>query len=97
MLDVDVKPNRGDALSIVGLAREVAAITGSPLRFPPSDVAEAGRPTAERLAVEVASADLCPRFVGRWVERRDRRAVARTGSRCACSPPASARSATSST
>ena len=28
VLDVDVKPNRGDALSIVGLAREVAAVTG---------------------------------------------------------------------
>ena len=30
VLDVDVKPNRGDALSILGLAREVAAATGSP-------------------------------------------------------------------
>jgi phenylalanyl-tRNA synthetase beta chain len=34
VLDVDVKPNRGDALSLVGLAREVAAITGAPVRFP---------------------------------------------------------------
>jgi tRNA-binding EMAP/Myf-like protein len=30
VLDVDVKPNRGDALSLVGLAREVAAVTGDP-------------------------------------------------------------------
>ncbi len=67
VLDVDVKPNRGDALSIVGLAREVAAVTGSPLRYPSSDVAESGRPTAERLRVEVEEPDLCPRFVGRWV------------------------------
>ena len=29
VLDIDVKPNRGDALSIVGLAREVAAVTGA--------------------------------------------------------------------
>ena len=29
VLDVDVKPNRGDALSLVGLAREVAAVTGA--------------------------------------------------------------------
>ena len=42
VLDVDVKPNRGDALSIVGLAREVAAVTGAPLRFPPSDVVGVG-------------------------------------------------------
>jgi phenylalanyl-tRNA synthetase beta chain len=67
ILDVDVKPNRGDALSIVGLAREVAAITGSPLRPPPTDVVESGRPTVERLRVEVLDPDLCPRFVGRWV------------------------------
>jgi phenylalanyl-tRNA synthetase beta chain len=67
VLDVDVKPNRGDALSIVGLAREVSAVTGSPLRFPPTDVAESGRPTAERLSVDVLEPDLCTRFVGRWV------------------------------
>ncbi len=67
VLDVDVKPNRGDALSIVGLAREVAAVTGATLRFPPTDVDESGRPTVERLTVEVRDPDLCPRFVGRWV------------------------------
>jgi phenylalanyl-tRNA synthetase beta chain len=67
VLDVDVKPNRGDALSIVGLAREVAAVTGGPLRLPRVDLVEAGRPTAERLRVEVKDPDLCPRFVARWV------------------------------
>ena len=67
VLDVDVKPNRGDALSILGLAREVAAVTGSPLRFPSTDVEAAGRPTAERLSVDVQEPALCPRFVGRWV------------------------------
>ena len=67
VLDVDVKPNRGDALSIVGLAREVAAVTGAALRLPPTDLVESGRPTAERLRVEVVDPDLCPRFVGRWV------------------------------
>ena len=67
VLDVDVKPNRGDALSIVGLAREVAAATGAPVRFPLTDPVERGRPTAERLSVEVRDPDLCPRFVGRWV------------------------------
>jgi phenylalanyl-tRNA synthetase beta chain len=69
VLDVDVKPNRGDALSIVGLAREVAAVTGGPLRLPPTDLTESGRPTAERLQVEVEDEQLCPRFVGRWVSR----------------------------
>jgi phenylalanyl-tRNA synthetase beta chain len=67
VLDVDVKPNRGDALSIVGLAREVAALTGGALRMPATDLLESGRPTAERLRVEVRDPVLCPRFVGRWV------------------------------
>ena len=67
VLDVDVKPNRGDALSIVGLAREVAALTGAPLRFPAWDVTETGPAVEDRLSVDVREPDLCPRFVGRWV------------------------------
>jgi phenylalanyl-tRNA synthetase beta chain len=67
VLDIDVKPNRGDALSILGLAREVAAATGGVLRGPVIEFTESGRPAAERLAVEVQDPELCPRFVGRWV------------------------------
>jgi phenylalanyl-tRNA synthetase beta chain len=68
VFDVDVKPNRGDALSILGLAREVAAATGREIRFPEVVVEEGDGPsTAERLAVEVRDPDLCTRFVGRWV------------------------------
>jgi phenylalanyl-tRNA synthetase beta chain len=68
VLDVDVKPNRGDALSIVGIAREVAAITGSPLRLPAIEVGEGSTPASDRLAISVDDERLCPRFVGRWVE-----------------------------
>ena len=53
VLDVDVKPNRGDVLCLVGLAREVAALTGAPVRFPEIDLVEAhgprhGRPAGGR-------------------------------------------------
>jgi phenylalanyl-tRNA synthetase beta chain len=68
VLDVDVKPNRGDALSLVGLAREVAAITGGPLRWPETDPKEDGRDVASLLAVTVDDPVWCPRFVGRWVD-----------------------------
>jgi phenylalanyl-tRNA synthetase beta chain len=67
VLDIDVKPNRGDALSMIGLAREVSAVTGAPIRFPDTDPVETGPPIAERLSVEVAEPSLCTRFVGRWV------------------------------
>ena len=67
VLDVDVKPNRGDALSLVGLAREVAAIDGRPIRFPETAPAETGPTIDGLLAVEVRDPVLCLRFVGRWV------------------------------
>ena len=67
VLDVDVKPNRGDLLSLVGLAREVAAITGAASRFPDTEPPEAGPPIDGLLAVEVEDPALCSRFVARWV------------------------------
>jgi phenylalanyl-tRNA synthetase beta chain len=68
VLDVDVKPNRGDALSIVGIAREVAAVSGGTVSLPAMDAAESGTAVADRLTVAVDDERLCPRFVGRWLE-----------------------------
>ncbi|MET1231674.1 MAG: phenylalanine--tRNA ligase subunit beta [Candidatus Limnocylindrales bacterium] len=68
VLDIDVKPNRGDALSIVGLAREVAAASGAPLRLPIVEVPESGDATAEHCSVTVEDPALCSRFVGRWID-----------------------------
>lgn len=67
VLDVDVKPNRGDVLSLVGLAREVSAVTGAPVRFPDTTPVEGSIGVEDRLRVDVKRDDLCPRFVGRWV------------------------------
>jgi phenylalanyl-tRNA synthetase beta chain len=68
VIDVDVKPNRGDALSMIGLAREVAAITGGKVRWPAITVPESGDATSDHLSVQVEDDRLCPRFVGRWVD-----------------------------
>ena len=66
VLDVDVKPNRGDALSMVGLAREIAAFTGAKLRLPDASVQEdAGLATADRVTVRIEDPG-CPRFTARW-------------------------------
>ena len=67
VLDVDVKPNRGDALSLIGLAREVAAATGAPVRWPDTEPSETGDPIDRYLIVQVEDPDLCSRFVARWV------------------------------
>src|SRR5436190_962928 len=67
VLDVDVKPNRGDALSIVGLAREVAAATGAELRWPDIHVGESGDATDDHLHVSVED-PRCSVFVGRYLD-----------------------------
>jgi phenylalanyl-tRNA synthetase beta chain len=69
VLDVDVKPNRGDALSMVGLAREVAAITGDDLRLPDASVQEDPSLVAvEHVSVEIADPAGCARFTARWFD-----------------------------
>jgi phenylalanyl-tRNA synthetase beta chain len=68
VLDVDVKPNRGDALSLVGLAREVAAITGGTLRWPDMVPPERGDATSDHVRLEVRDILRCPRFVARYLD-----------------------------
>jgi phenylalanyl-tRNA synthetase beta chain len=67
ILDVDVKANRGDLLSLVGIAREIAAVTAQPVRWPAIELAESGEPIESSLALDVRDQALCPRFVGRYV------------------------------
>jgi phenylalanyl-tRNA synthetase beta chain len=63
VLDVEITPNRGDCLSIVGLAREVAAIFGLPLKQPrPRLPRSGGSPNPLNVSVEIAASDLCPRY-----------------------------------
>src|ERR1700685_1280632 len=65
VLDVEITPNRGDCLSILGLAREVAALFGARLRAPRLRAAHsAGSPDSAQLSISVSidAPDLCPRY-----------------------------------
>ncbi|MEJ2738392.1 MAG: phenylalanine--tRNA ligase subunit beta [Dehalococcoidia bacterium] len=62
VLDIDVTPNRPDCLSIVGIAREVAALTGSPLHIPEIAYEESGDDIHSLASVEIADPELCPRY-----------------------------------
>src|SRR5262249_3774961 len=68
VLDVDVKPNRGDALSMIGLAREAAAAVGGTLRWPKIEVPESGDRTKDHVGVEVLNQHGCSRIVLRYVD-----------------------------
>lgn len=67
VLDFEVTPNRPDCLSLLGLAREVHALTGGPLRLPPHQVTESGAPTAQSAAVAIEDPEGCPRYVARVI------------------------------
>ncbi|MBX9715971.1 MAG: phenylalanine--tRNA ligase subunit beta, partial [Burkholderiaceae bacterium] len=60
-------PNLGHVLSVYGVAREVAALTGSPLRPPAFPTARASLPDTLKATVEAR--DLCGRFAGRIVRQ----------------------------
>ncbi len=65
VLDVEITPNRGDCLSVLGLAREVAALFGARLRAPRLRAAHsAGSPDGDRISISVSidAPDLCPRY-----------------------------------
>ena len=63
--ELGLTPNRADCLSVLGVAREVAAIVGSPLRVPSVELQESGAPIQEQTSVEVQEPGLCPRYAAR--------------------------------
>ncbi|MBQ5348256.1 MAG: phenylalanine--tRNA ligase subunit beta, partial [Phascolarctobacterium sp.] len=66
VIDIDLTANRADCFSIIGLAREIAALTGCPLKMPAMDVAEAaGGNVAEMATIKIEAPELCPRFAVR--------------------------------
>ena len=65
MIEVDLTPNRPDCASVIGIAREIAGITGRPLCLPVQDAAVAA--PSEEFSVAVESPDLCPRYSARLI------------------------------
>jgi phenylalanyl-tRNA synthetase beta chain len=68
LLEVNVTPNRPDALSHLGLAREVAALLGQQVRLPRPALREAGAPAAEAVKVRIEAPEKCARYAARVVE-----------------------------
>ncbi len=72
LFTLKLTPNLAHCLSVFGVAREVAALTGSPLLTPAFPSVEVG--SAETLPVKVEAPDLCGRFSGRIVRNVNTRA-----------------------
>lgn len=68
IFDIGVTANRPDCHSILGLAREVAAVLNKPLKMPKTSYSTANFKTEDKLSVEVKNAELCPRYVACFVD-----------------------------
>ena len=82
VLDIEVTPNRPDCLSVLGIAREVAALYGTPVKWPDIHTPETDTPVETMTRVDVADEAGCPRYTARilsgvkigpspaWMKRR---------------------------
>jgi phenylalanyl-tRNA synthetase beta chain len=68
LLEIEVTPNRPDALSHIGMAREVSVLTGQQLRLPEPRPMERGAAAAEKIRIRLEDPVRCPRYAARVVE-----------------------------
>ena len=67
VLEIEVTPNRPDCLSVVGIARELAALTGAPWRSSAVALPESSDDVRELARVRIDDPDLCHRFTARVI------------------------------
>ena len=67
-IDIDLTPNRPDCLSIVGIAREIAAIQGTALKYPDYRYTDKGSQIHDVASVTIEAPDLCPRYAARLIK-----------------------------
>jgi phenylalanyl-tRNA synthetase beta chain len=68
--DLEITPNRPDWNSVIGIAREISALTGQPLRLPEINIASvrvAAEPGENAVSVRIDEPELCPRYTGRVI------------------------------
>jgi phenylalanyl-tRNA synthetase beta chain len=62
VLEIDLTPNRPDCLSITGIAREIAALSGKKVRYPEISLPRSMDDITDYTSVTIMDADLCPRY-----------------------------------
>jgi len=67
VFEIGLTPNRADCLSVVGVAREIAAKLGNPVHYPGLEVREEGAPIGSITSVTINSPELCPRYTARHI------------------------------
>jgi phenylalanyl-tRNA synthetase beta chain len=65
VFDLEITPNRGDWASMIGVARELAAVFGGKVRLPEIRIVEKDPSASVLSSVRIEDDDLCPRYIGR--------------------------------
>ena len=68
ILDISITPNRPDWLCVIGVAREIAALTHQRVKYPRPTVTDRGEEIHQKTSVTILDQDLCPRYVARMIE-----------------------------
>ncbi|ADL11945.1 phenylalanine--tRNA ligase subunit beta [Acetohalobium arabaticum] len=68
IFELDLTPNYADCLSMIGVAREVAVMTGNELQLPEAEIAEKGPEVTELTSIQVEDEELCPRYTARVIK-----------------------------
>ncbi len=66
--DLEITPNRPDWNSVIGIAREIAAVTGNKLKMPEVRSQQSEVKTESLVSVRIDDAELCPRYTARVVK-----------------------------
>lgn len=66
-LSFDLTPNRADSLSAIGIARDIAALCGSPVKRPTAEIKEIADKAAAAVEISVDDAAGCPRYAARVI------------------------------
>jgi len=66
--DLEVTPNRPDLNSVIGIAREIAAVTGNQLRMPTFNIQRSTFNARDCVGVRIEDAELCPRYTARVIK-----------------------------
>ena len=68
VFELEITPNRPDCLSLIGIAREIRAETGNPLKLPTVDLQESSTNAGDLTSVTIDAPDLCPRYAARVIQ-----------------------------
>jgi len=68
LFEIAVTPNRGDCLGVAGVAREVSALTGAPLKAPQANLSKKAGSVNKRITLQIDDPKLCARYSARLMD-----------------------------